>query len=62
MHGRGWHTAGMTATPAPDPAVNDVRVDSAGDLQYFDGTEWVRYLEVTDIELKPNVVTRVDSD
>jgi len=52
----------MTATPAPDPAVNDVRVDSAGDLQYFDGSEWVRYLEVTDIELKPNVVTRVDSD
>lgn len=52
----------MTNSPPPDPQPNDVWVDDAGAMKYFNGTDWVPYLDLPDINLEPNLVERNGSD
>jgi hypothetical protein len=50
----------MSDAPPPNPELNDAWVDAAGELKYFNGSEWVLYLDVPDGNLPPNLVTRDD--
>jgi hypothetical protein len=50
----------MSDAPPSDPEPNAVWVDAAGELKYFDGSEWVLYPDVPDGDLPPNLVTRID--
>ncbi len=52
----------MTDTPPSNPEINDVWIDDAGELKYFNGREWAPYLEVADGDLKPHIVARADDD
>jgi hypothetical protein len=52
----------MVNTPPSDPEVNQVWIDDAGELWYFDGKNWVPYLDVPDGDLQPNLVTKDDED
>jgi hypothetical protein len=33
----------MTGTPPPNPRVNDVWIDDAGELFYWNGSDWMPY-------------------
>jgi hypothetical protein len=48
----------MAKSPPPDPQANDVWVDDAGEMTYFNGTAWVPYLELPDVNLEPNLLER----
>jgi hypothetical protein len=52
----------MTEVPPPNPQMNAVWVDAAGEMKYFNGSEWVPYLDVPDGGLQPNLVTKDDGD
>jgi hypothetical protein len=43
----------MTSGPPSKPNRNDVWIDDAGGMKYFNGSEWVPYEELPDIDLEP---------
>jgi hypothetical protein len=48
----------MTKSPPPEPQANDVWVDDAGAMTYFNGAEWVLYIDLPDVSLEPNLLER----
>ncbi|QKG19133.1 hypothetical protein [Actinomadura verrucosospora] len=42
------------------PQINDVRLRDDGELEYFDGTDWVAYPDLPDDNGQPFGVTRED--
>jgi hypothetical protein len=53
-----WHTTVMTKSPPPEPQANDVWVDDAGAMKYFNGAEWILYFDLPDVSLEPNLLER----
>ncbi|MFD0315701.1 hypothetical protein [Streptomyces flavalbus] len=47
---------------AEEPRVNDVRIAPDGELEFYDGTEWVPYPDLPDDVALPNGLSRDGSD
>jgi hypothetical protein len=45
---RWCHTSVMANDPPSDAGKNDIWIDAQGELFFFDGTNWVRYVELLD--------------
>lgn len=41
-----------------NPRLNQVRMDSDGVLEFFDGTDWIPYPDVPDTAMPPIAVAR----
>lgn len=55
----------MATAPPPDPDINDVWIDDKGDMQRFDGVQWLPYLDVPDLgdpPLEPQAAEKADNE